>query len=95
METKVPNVSIIILSSLNKLIQNLEDSKHNSFQRSKMTPEEMALKLPPDSIIIGEKFVVGRTLGEGSFGQIQLGTNIETGDYVAIKIVSTLKYIKM
>lgn len=48
------------------------------------------MRLPPDSIIIGEKFVVGRTLGEGSFGQIQLGTNIETGDYVAIKIVSKL-----
>ena len=43
--------------------------------------------LPPDSIIVGEKFLVGRTLGEGSFGQIQLGTNIETGDFVAIKIV--------
>jgi serine/threonine protein kinase len=43
--------------------------------------------LPPDAILIGEKFLVGRTLGEGSFGQIQLGTNIETGDFVAIKIV--------
>jgi serine/threonine protein kinase len=54
-----------------------------------MTPEQMALKLPPDSIVIGEKFVVGRMLGEGSFGQIQLGTNIMNGDYVAIKIVSS------
>ena len=43
--------------------------------------------LPDGSIVVGEKFLVGRTLGEGSFGQIQLGTNIETGDYVAIKIV--------
>ena len=40
--------------------------------------------------MVGEKFLVGRTLGEGSFGQIQLGTNIETGDFVAIKIVSIL-----
>lgn len=55
-----------------------------------MTASEMISRLPPDSIIIGEKFVVGRTLGEGSFGQIQLGTNIENGDYVAIKIVSKL-----
>jgi serine/threonine protein kinase len=43
--------------------------------------------LPDGSIVVGEKFLVGRTLGEGSFGQIQLGTNIETGDFVAIKIV--------
>ena len=43
--------------------------------------------LPDGSIVVGDKFLVGRTLGEGSFGQIQLGTNIETGDFVAIKIV--------
>ena len=44
--------------------------------------------MPDGSIVVGDKFLVGRTLGEGSFGQIQLGTNIETGDFVAIKIVS-------
>ncbi len=49
--------------------------------------------IPHDSIIVGEKFMVGRMLGEGSFGQIQLGTNIETGDYVAIKIVSLFIHI--
>jgi hypothetical protein len=26
--------------------------------------------LPDGSIVVGEKFLVGRTLGEGSFGQI-------------------------
>ena len=58
---------------------------------TKMSPAEILSKLPPDSIVIGEKFLVGRTLGEGSFGQIQLGTNIETGEYVAIKIVRSLR----
>jgi hypothetical protein len=52
-----------------------------------MTAAMAKMNLPPDSIVVGDKFLVGRTLGEGSFGQIQLGTNIETGDYVAIKIV--------
>jgi len=33
-----------------------------------MSPSEIISKLPPDSIVIGEKFLVGRTLGEGSFG---------------------------
>ncbi len=59
-----------------------------------MTAGDMVSRLPPDSIIIGEKYVVGRTLGEGSFGQIQLGTNIDNGDYVAIKIVFSLFKLK-
>ncbi|CDW83541.1 casein kinase [Stylonychia lemnae] len=54
---------------------------HGAAGPTKMSPSEIISKLPPDSIVIGEKFLVGRTLGEGSFGQIQLGTNIETGDY--------------
>jgi hypothetical protein len=52
-----------------------------------MTAAMAKMNLPPDSIVVGDRFLVGRTLGEGSFGQIQLGTNIENGDYVAIKIV--------
>lgn len=35
---------------------------------TKMSPSEIISKLPPDSIVIGERFLVGRTLGEGSFG---------------------------
>ena len=56
-------------------------------EKPQITIAQIRQNLPPDSIVIGEKFLVGRTLGEGSFGQIQLGTNIETGDFVAIKIV--------
>lgn len=52
-----------------------------------MSVAQAKQNLPEGSILVGEKFLVGRTLGEGSFGQIQLGTNIETGDFVAIKIV--------
>ncbi len=57
-----------------------------------MTAGYAKMNLPPDSIVIGDKFLVGRTLGEGSFGQIQLGTNIENGDFVAIKIVYCISY---
>ena len=35
-----------------------------------MTAGMAKMNLPPDSIVVGEKFLVGRTLGEGSFGQI-------------------------
>ena len=33
-----------------------------------MTAGMAKMNLPPDSIVVGEKFLVGRTLGEGSFG---------------------------
>ncbi|GJN15397.1 hypothetical protein PR202_gb02308 [Eleusine coracana subsp. coracana] len=35
---------------------------------------------------IGNKFRVGRKLGSGSFGEIYLGTNVQTNEEVAIKL---------
>ncbi|KAJ7979325.1 putative Casein kinase [Quillaja saponaria] len=35
---------------------------------------------------VGNKFKVGRKLGSGSFGEIYLGTNIQTNEEVAIKL---------
>jgi len=67
----------------------MESKKTTDGVLPKLTPSEIAAKLPSDVIIVGEKFAVGRSLGEGSFGKICLGTNIENGEYVAIKIVST------
>uniref|UniRef100_A0A8R7QUP9 Protein kinase domain-containing protein n=1 Tax=Triticum urartu TaxID=4572 RepID=A0A8R7QUP9_TRIUA len=34
---------------------------------------------------IGNKFRVGRKLGSGSFGEIYLGTNVQTNEEVVIK----------
>lgn len=45
--------------------QNITNSMNTV---TKMSPAEIIAKLPPDSIVIGDKFLVGRTLGEGSFG---------------------------
>eukprot|EP00450_Noctiluca_scintillans_P039417 CAMPEP_0194479890 /NCGR_PEP_ID=MMETSP0253-20130528/2877_1 /TAXON_ID=2966 /ORGANISM="Noctiluca scintillans" /LENGTH=305 /DNA_ID=CAMNT_0039319193 /DNA_START=21 /DNA_END=938 /DNA_ORIENTATION=+ len=38
---------------------------------------------------VGGKFRLGRKIGSGSFGDIYIGTNIQTGDEVAIKLEST------
>lgn len=38
---------------------------------------------------IGRKFRIGRKIGSGSFGDIYLGTNMTTGEEVAIKLEST------
>ncbi|CAO3579696.1 unnamed protein product [Absidia cylindrospora] len=35
---------------------------------------------------VGNKYRIGRKIGYGSFGDIYLGTNIVTGEEVAIKL---------
>jgi serine/threonine protein kinase len=35
---------------------------------------------------VGKKFRVGKKIGSGSFGDIYLGTNISTGEDLAIKL---------
>ena len=37
---------------------------------------------------VGKKFKLGRKIGSGSFGDIYLGTNMTTGEDVAIKLES-------
>lgn len=37
---------------------------------------------------VGKKYRVGRKIGSGSFGDIYLGTNMTTGEEVAIKLES-------
>ena len=40
-----------------------------------------------EDIIFQDKYLVGRKLGAGSFGSILLGTDLESGKFVAIKFV--------
>jgi len=37
---------------------------------------------------VGGKYRIGRKIGSGSFGDIYLGTNIQTNEEVAIKLES-------
>ena len=46
-----------------------------------------------EDIIFQDKYLVGRKLGSGSFGAILLGTDLQTGKYVAIKFVSLPTHI--
>jgi hypothetical protein len=48
---------------------------------SKPPPLKMELR-------VGKKYRLGRKIGSGSFGDIYLGTNMTTGEEVAIKLES-------
>ncbi|QCD80277.1 casein kinase 1 [Vigna unguiculata] len=39
---------------------------------------------------VGNKFRLGRKIGSGSFGEIYLGTNIQTNEEVAIKLMFSI-----
>ena len=45
---------------------------------------------PPSSVC---EFVLGQKLGEGAFGTVRLGTNKQTGEKVAIKILEKIKMV--
>lgn len=51
---------------------------HRSTSRSKMSME----------LRVGKKYRLGRKIGSGSFGDIYIGTNVTTGEEVAIKLES-------
>ncbi len=40
------------------------------------------------------KYEMGKTLGEGTFGKVKLGVNVETGEQVAIKVLDKEKIQK-
>jgi len=45
--------------------------------------------LPEEDIVFQEKYLIGRKIGSGSFGSILLATDIDTGQYVAMKFVNS------
>jgi casein kinase 1 epsilon len=38
-------------------------------------------------LVIGGKFKLGKKIGSGSFGELYLGVNVQTGEEVAVKLV--------
>lgn len=48
--------------------------------------EKMSAKVSAARTRVG-KYEMGRTLGEGSFAKVKFAKNVETGEFVAIKIV--------
>ncbi|XP_038681884.1 CBL-interacting serine/threonine-protein kinase 9-like [Tripterygium wilfordii] len=46
----------------------------------------MSAKVPPVRTRVG-KYEIGKTIGEGSFAKVKFAKNVDTGDFVAIKIL--------
>jgi casein kinase 1 epsilon len=44
-------------------------------------------------LVIGGKFKLGRKIGSGSFGELYLGINVQTGEEVAVKLVSYCNFL--
>jgi 5'-AMP-activated protein kinase catalytic alpha subunit len=44
-------------------------------------------KVPPRPRTRVGKYELGKTIGEGSFAKVKLAKNVESGDYVALKIL--------
>ena len=43
--------------------------------------------------VLKNAYVVGRTLGQGTFGKVRLGVHILTGEQVAIKVLEKDKMV--
>ncbi|KAI8560869.1 hypothetical protein RHMOL_Rhmol04G0289200 [Rhododendron molle] len=43
--------------------------------------------------VIGGKFKLGRKIGSGSFGELYLGVNVQTGEEVAVKLINRVEYM--
>ena len=61
-----------------------EGGKHGDRGPSSSQGGDIALS--QHELRVGNKYRLGRRIGSGSFGDIYLGTNIQTGDEVAIKL---------
>lgn len=53
----------------------------------------MNVKTPATRTRVG-KYELGKTLGEGTFAKVKFAKNVETGDYVAIKILDREKVLR-
>ena len=73
-----------------KILEQKEiiDEKQNMTGTNKITRTDSKSKTREKEIIIAEKYILGKRLGKGSFGQIFLGINKEDKKYYAIKFVN-------
>ena len=61
------------------------------------TAKILAQKAPKKDIVLGPnerkigKYILGKSIGEGTFGKVKIGTHITTGEKVAVKILEKSK----
>ena len=59
----------------------------------------LAAKVPKKEIVLGPnerkigQYILGKSIGEGTFGKVKLGKHITTGEKVAVKILEKSKII--
>ena len=65
-------------------------TRETIIQRARVDSKKPKEKLPSDGISIGD-YILGATIGQGTFGQVKVGIHIRSGEKVAIKILEKAK----
>ncbi|KAG5390320.1 hypothetical protein IGI04_031861 [Brassica rapa subsp. trilocularis] len=73
-------------SFLNLLPTQMEDAEKEGSKSSSSGGGLIGFFKMDQEVVIGGKFKLGRKLGSGSFGELYLGINIQTGEEVAVKL---------
>ena len=61
------------------------------------TAKLLAAKAPKPEIVLGPnerkigRYILGKSIGEGTFGKVKIGTHMTTGEKVAVKILEKTK----
>lgn len=59
---------------------------HNTYMNNNLASHQARVETKTMDLRVGKKYRIGRKIGSGSFGDIYLGTNIISGEEVAIKL---------
>ncbi|RXG45345.1 hypothetical protein VDGE_02638 [Verticillium dahliae] len=70
------------------VLTNREIRVSRYLQRDKIQPAAATKLMTTMDLRVGNKYRIGRKIGSGSFGDIYLGTNIISGEEIAIKLES-------
>jgi len=80
-------------------IQEIKESKKNELHEAQKSKEgiykqisKKSLNLKPHERKIGQ-YILGKTIGEGTFGKVKIGTHILTKARVAVKILEKNKIL--
>ncbi|KAG8370595.1 hypothetical protein BUALT_Bualt14G0133400 [Buddleja alternifolia] len=79
------------------LLQHARKEEEEEEEEAEILVQQQQRRRRKSGIRLGNKYELGRTLGEGNFGKVKYATNLETGQPFAIKILhkSTILHLNL